>query len=191
MVNYVKKSIITLIIGLVTFFIGYIMFVNKYIIRGFSVSYVICIIIILCMLLLCIKIVEKRSKISKILIILRILTLIVITAFSCSIVCEIKKELHDEEQFCNISVEGISNKYEIILYEYNSFRSNSGCLCVKINNTIYKRIPGTNYSIESGGSLTTSNNLIVNYDPKSKILIMKYRWKENIDYSEKIINWSM
>ena len=105
--------------------------------------------------------------------------------------CEIKKELHDEEQFCNISVEGISNKYEIILYEYNSFRSNSGCLCVKINNTIYKRIPGTNYSIESGCSLTTSNNLIVNYDPKSKILIMKYRWKENIDYSEKIINWSM
>lgn len=134
---------------------------------------------------------EKRNRISKILIILRILILIVITAFSCSIVYEIKKELHDEEQFCNISVEGISNKYEIILYEYNSFRSNSGCLCVKVNNTIYKRIPDTNYSIESDCSLTTSNNLIVKYDPKSKILIMKYRWKEDIDYNEKIISWSV
>ena len=114
-----------------------------------------------------VKLVEKFYKHNKGLLIIRTFVLISITFLLCFTVCEIKRTLHDEERFYSVPVDGITDKYEIILYEYNSFRSNAGCLCVKINNLIYKRIPNTEYSIESGHSLTESDNLILDYDSKT------------------------
>lgn len=114
------------------------------------------------------------------------LILAFVTIFSCFIVFGIGNALRDEEQFYNIPVDGISDKYEIILYEYNSFGANSGCLCIKINNIIYEKIPETSYSIESGYSLNDSGNLVVDYDLETQKLIMRYRWKENSEYCELI-----
>ncbi|MBS7366025.1 MAG: hypothetical protein KIG31_05475 [Oscillospiraceae bacterium] len=130
--------------------------------------------------------VERYTEQNKIMIIFKSLMLATVTIFSCFMVCGLGNALRDEEQFYKISVDGISDKYEIILYEYNSVGGNSGCLCVKINNIIYEKIPETSYSIESGYSLTDSDNLVVDYDSEAKKLIMRYRWKENSEYCELI-----
>lgn len=186
MINRIKKLLFLSIICLIIFVVIYSFLVKRYVIRGFSFSYIICMIIIFCALLKGLNFVDKYIKQNNAAIIFKSLILAFVTAFSCFIVCGIGNALRDEEQFYNIPVDGISDKYEITLYEYNSFGSNSGCLCVKINNLIYKKIPKTSYSIESGYSLTDSGNLVVDYNSETKTLIMKYRRKENSQYSEVI-----
>ena len=134
-------------------------------------------------MLIGLKLADKFYKRKKILTVISTAILASVTFLSCFIIYEIKKSLHDEEQFYNLSVDGIT---DIVLYEYDSFRANSGCLCIKINDIIYKRIPDTNYSIESGHSLMDNGNLIIDYEPATEVFIMRYRWKENSEYSEKI-----
>lgn len=184
MVNRIRKILFFIISALICFLVIYLFSEKRYIIKGFSLVYIICGIIISAALLTGLKLADKFYKRKKILTVISTVILASVTFLSCFIIYEIKKSLHDDEQFYNLSVDGM-DKYEIILYEYNSFRSNSGCLCIKINNLIYKKIPDTNYSIESGHSLMDNGNLIIDYEPATEIFTMRYRWKEDSEYSER------
>lgn len=184
MVNRIRKILYFIIAALICFFVIYLFSEKRYIIRGFFVSYILCGIIISAALLTGLKLADKLYKRKKLLTAISAAILASVTFLSCFIIYEIKKSLHDEEQFYNLSVDGM-DKYEIILYEYNSFRSNSGCLCIKLNDLIYKRIPDTSYSVEAGHSLMDNGNLIIDYEPTTEILTMRYRWKEDSEYNEK------
>lgn len=186
MINRIKKLLFLSIICLIIFAVIYSFLVKRYVIRGFSFSYIICVIIIFCALLIGLNFVDKYIKQNNAAIIFKLLILAFVTVFSCFIVCGIGNALRDEEQFYNIPVDGISDKYEITLYEYNSFGSNSGCLCVKINDLIYKKIPETSYTIEYGYSLALPGNLAVDYDSETQKLFMRYRWKDSSEYCEVI-----
>lgn len=139
MINQIKKLLFLSLTCLLILSATYPFIVKQYVIKYFSFSCIICAIIIFCALLIGLNIIEKYIKQNNILTIFKSLALAFITVFSCVMVCGIGNTLHDEEQFYNIPVDGISDKYEITLYEYNSLGSNSGCLCVKISDLIYKK----------------------------------------------------
>ena len=107
-----------------------------------------------------------------------------ITIFICIIIKGIGNELVSDEKYYSLDIEEVPEKYDIYLYEYNAFHSTQGYLCLKKNNIIYKKISGTNYTIESGHSLFDQDNLILMYDPQKEILTMKYRWEKNSSYTE-------
>lgn len=182
MVNRIRKILFFAIAALICFLIIYLFSEKRYIIKGFSLVYIICGIIISAALLIGLKLADKFYKHKKILAVISTAILASVTFLSCFITYEIKKSLHDDEQFYNLSVDGIT---DIVLYEYNSFRANSGCLCIKINDIIYKSIPDTNYSIESGHSLMDNGNLIIDYDPATEAFTMRYRLKEDSEYIER------
>lgn len=158
--------------------------IQFFIIKSFSVAYTICGIVIsgasLCTFIIIKKLYEKH----KVLMALSAFMMIFITFLSCFVICGIKDQLRDDEHFYGISVNGLSDEYEVTLYEYNAFLSNSGCLCIKVNDFIYKKIPGTHYTIESGHSLTDPGNLILDYDSETGVLIMKYTSGTGSDYIE-------
>lgn len=185
MTTRIGKILYFIITALICFLIVYLFSEKRYIIKGFSLSYINYGIIISTALLINLKLIEKYFKRKKLFTALITAILIFAAFLSCFTVYGIKKSLHDDEQFYSLYVDGIPDKYEIILYEYNSFGANSGCLCIKINDLIYKRIPDTKYSIETGHSLMDSGNLTVNYNSKAEILTMRYRWKKDSEYNEK------
>lgn len=69
-----------------------------------------------------IKLVNKFYRYKKILMMLSIAVLASVAFLLCLIIYGIRNSLHSEKQFYSLSIDGIPNKYEIVLYEYNSFR---------------------------------------------------------------------
>ena len=100
---------------------------------------------------------------------------------------EIRKQLINNEKYYKISVDGLADGDSLFVYEYNAMMENRGCLCIKINDYIYKKIPDTIYQIDSGYSLSKPDSLIIIYNSETKLLNMKYKTNENSDYIEKII----
>lgn len=189
MVNYIKKfSICILIISILLFtveiFIG-----GKFIIKGFSLVYPICGIIISISLFFISVIIRKLNKKHKIFMNVLIFFSILIMLILCLITYGIKKQIKDNETIYDIYITDLSDKYEIKLYEYNAFQANSGYLCIKVNNYIYKRIPNTYYSIEPSYSLTNQDGLILNYNVNTNILSMKYKINSTSEYYENIITY--
>lgn len=156
-----------------------------YIIKNFSFSYNLCLAAITVGFFLVLLIVEKLYKSRKIIIMtISSIIIIFITFLFCGAILGIKKYLCSNQKFYNLNVEGITN--EIILYEYNSFRSVSGELCFRVNDYIYEKISNTQYTIEAGYSLLDADNLVLSYNANNEELIMRYRWKENSKYTENI-----
>lgn len=148
--------------------------------------YLFCIMCLCFSLLICLKIIKEKVQQNKILLTIKVIVILLITVFSSFIMINIANRWHKDPNYYAIEVENIPDNYEIILYEFKSFRSCSGCLCLKINDYVYKKLDNTNYTIESGHSLMESNNLILEYVEETNEIIMKYRWLSNSNYTEKI-----
>lgn len=50
-----------------------------------------------------------------------------------------RKQLINNEKYYKISIEELTDEEYLYIYEYNSLMENRGCLCIKINNYIYKK----------------------------------------------------
>ena len=93
-----------------------------------------------------------------------------------------RKQLINNEKYYIISLEELTDEDYLYIYEYNALMENRGCLCIKINNYIYKKIPDTLYCIDSGYSLSKADGLILKYDSDTKTLDMKYKMNETSEY---------
>lgn len=54
---------------------------------------------------------------------LSVIIMIFTTFLACFVICGIKKLYRDDEHFYSISVNGLSDEYEVTLYEHNAFLS--------------------------------------------------------------------
>lgn len=185
--NIIKKIIISVlllnIVGIIFFF-----FLGRfYIVKGLYLAYPICGILFSITFLLILSIIKKRGLKNKCLMCFSIIG-IIITFLLCSyITLEIRKNLIDNEKYYIINIDELSDEDSFIIYEYNAFMENRGCLCIKVNDYIYKKIPDTNYCIDSGYSLSKPDSLILKYNSKDKTLNMKYKMNEKSEYIEKIV----
>lgn len=144
---------------------------------------------LMCIIVVCISVLNflKLKKCEKKFIsILTTLILVVITFFICCSLIGISNLFHRNAQFYDININNLSPKHEIVLYEFNSFRGKFGCLCIKENEYVYKKIENTDYAVESGSTLSDKNNLILNYNAETKELIMKYKFSPDSEYTEQI-----
>ena len=175
MVNCIKKIITVVLIIMICLFVAGLIINKTFIIKGYSHTYSMCGIIISGAALFILTLIKKLYEYRKVLMTLSVTIIIFITFLLCFLICGTGKQLRDDQQFYSIYVDGLSDEYELTLYEYNAFRSNSGCLCIKVNDFLYKRIPETHYEIESGLSLSDPGNLMLDYNSESGVLTMKYR----------------
>lgn len=160
---------------------------RMYIIKGLYSTHFICSIGISVAFLIILLIIEKMYSKHKLLITLVTIGISVFTLLCSYVVLEMRPYLIDDQKFYSIDIEGLSDENQISLYEYDGFLEKRGCLCIKINDYIYKGIYGTSYRIEGGYSLTNPNSLILDYNPEEGTLNMKYRINENEKYIEKTI----
>lgn len=188
MIERLRKIILIILCGFICFFVIYYIVAMKFIIKGFSAVYILLGIVISVAGLLLLHVITKLSQNRKIMMILSMILIMLVSFFTCFVIKGINEQLVSDEKYYNLTIEGVPDEYNIILYEYNAFRANSGCLCFKVNNIIYEKIPDTSYSIESGYSLADPGNLILDYVSETETLTMKYRWKENSEYTEKSIS---
>lgn len=137
-------------------------------------------------LIRCLKIIQEKAQQNKIFLTIKIIVILLITAFSVFIIVGTANRFHRNSGFYAVEVENIPADYEVTLYEFASFRSRSGCLCLKVNDYVYKKLANTDYTIESGHSLMESDNLILEYVEETNEIIMKYRWLSGGNYAEKI-----
>ncbi len=179
-----KKVLVLLILTSVCAIIINIIIAQNYITIENLNTYLFCTIIVSVSLLFMLKF--KKCK--KIISISTTLILSVITFFMCYFLLYISHLFHRNAKFYDISINNLSKNHEIVLYEFNSIRGKFGCLCVKENKYIYKKIENTDYAVESGSTLLENENLILNYNEESNELIMKYKFSPNSDeYLEKVI----
>lgn len=151
-----------------------------------SAIYLFCIICFCFSLLRCLKIIKEKAQQNKIFLTIKVNVILLITAFSVFIMVGTANSFHRDSNYYAVEVENIPADYEVTLYEFTSFRSCSGCLCLKINDYVYKKLDNTNYTIESGHSLMESGNLMLEYVKETNEIIMKYHWLSDSNYTEKI-----
>ena len=186
MIRYIKNFLsILLIIGVcilvVMFFVK-----RRFVIIGFPVLYIVLGIIILATGLLVIHMLERFSE-KKILMSVCSILIIIFGLFICFVAKGISSVLCTDETLYIQQITGYSGDRTVVLYEYNAIMENRGCLCIKVNDYIYKKIPDTLYRVDSGYSLSNPNSLILEYVSESKTLNIKYRMNEKSEYIEKAI----
>lgn len=157
---------------------------RRYVIIGFSLLFIVFGVIILATGLLVVHMFERFSK-KKILISVCSVLIIFISLFVCFVAKGISSVLCTDETFYIQQITGYSVDKIVVLYEYNAIMENRGCLCIKVNDYIYKKIPDTFYRIDSGYTLSKPDSLILKYNSESKILNMKYKMNEKSEYIEK------
>lgn len=187
MIKRVKKAVLIVFIV----FCGLFLFANavtvRFIIKDFYCAYILCGVIASGASLLVILIWEKLRSKKIVFNIIETIVISVTALFSCFAVCGIDKMLCEDMQFYSLTVDGISDERELTLYEYNGFRSMSGCLCFKVNDFVYERISDTNYLVEPAYSLTYPDSLLLDYNSDTGVLTMKYRCREDSEYYEENI----
>lgn len=166
-----KRILISLILICVLLFVLNMTIAKNLIIFEYSNTYLICAIITFSSLLICLKIIKQKKRAISI---IAAIVCLVTTFLSCCIFIGISHRVYRNPRYYDVDINGLPGNYEIVLYEYSPFRGRSGCLCVKVNDFIYKKIPGTHYTIESGHSLTEPGNLILDYNSETGVLTMKY-----------------
>lgn len=152
---------------------------SNLIIIELSSVYLLCLILILISLFVSSKIVEKDKRSSKK---ITSICIISVTLLACWMFVSVSKSFHKNPQYYEIEIANIPDEREIVVYEYGTFRGKRGCLCVKINNFVYKRIKNTEYTIQSGTIL--ENNLILSYNANTNQIHMKYKLTPDSEYIE-------
>jgi len=179
----IKRILCCLIIICILLFIANTTVFTNYIIFEYLDTYLICAIIILVFILICLKLTKIQKRVISIIAI----TISLVTVFlTCFIFVDISHRLHRNPQYYDIKINNLPNDYEIVLYEYGAFRGKSGCLCIKINEYVHKKIENTKYTVATGITLSDPNNLILSYNAETNELIMKYKSSPNSDYTEQI-----
>ena len=186
--NIIKKIIIVvLLLNIVSFILCF--FLGRiYIIKGLYLAYPICGILFSIVFLIILSIIKKMSSYNKFLMFFLVICILFISLIFSFIIYEMRKQLINNEKYYKISIEELTDEDYLYIYEYNALMENRGCLCIKINNYIYKKIPDTLYCIDSGYSLSKADGLILKYDSDTKTLDMKYKMNETSQYIEKTIS---
>lgn len=154
---------------------------NLIIIEYFN-TYLISAIVVFVMILLCLIIIKNKKEIFSV----TAITICVLISFStCFTFIGISHSVHKDPRYYNMEVENLPSDCQIVLYEYGKFRGKSGCLCIKENKYVFRKIENTKYIIESG-SLSDENRLILNYNSETKELIMKYKFSLDSEYTVQI-----
>ena len=183
--NIRRTFLFLLIIGVcllvVMFFVQ-----RRFVIKGFSNLYILFGIIISAAGALAVHTLELFSE-RKIIAGVCGVIIVVSGLFICFVANGISRNLCENEKFYSLSVTGYSEEKTIVLYEYNALIENRGCLCIKVNDHIYKRIPDTFYRIDSGYSLSKPDSLILEYEQENDSLLMRYRTNEQNEYKEKVV----
>ena len=187
MVKNIKKILFSFLILNICFFIIWMFASQAFVIKGFTIAYPICGIIISTTSLIIFLEIRKIHSEHRISMVFVTFGTILISLLSCCLILGMKKQFREDERYYDVYVEGLSESETITLFEYNAFLQNCGCLCIKVNNYIYKITPNTFYCIDSGYSLSKQESLILDYNPKDGTLNMKYRINENEKYIEKTI----
>ena len=182
MIKTIKKLLIMALAAIGILFVIYMYMNTSYVIKDSSFAYFICAFAIAGGTLLILHIIEKRFRNKKISTIIISVLLAVITLIFCCSALGIKRFLHGKESFYDINSDYISE--ELVLYEYDSVMSVRGCLCVRVNDFIYRIIPDTNYTTDPDICLADPDNMILDFNPDTKTLTMKYRTREGGDYIE-------
>lgn len=188
--NAIKRLSVFIIVIIVTLSILLIMGLiinSRYVILGFSFSLILVCITISASLLIIIQILDKLLKKNMILSIAALAIVILFAFSSCFTIRRMSDYIKNNEVIHNLSIKGLPDSNEIVLYEYDALRSKSGCLCYSINKRIYKKIPGTDFGVAPNLSLTDSHNLVVIYNSEDGTLNMKYKTTEIEKYNEKTI----
>ena len=173
---FVLSIVIFLISVILSFF---------FIIKGFSVFYLLCGVLGTGAILLIYNNINSTIYVSKIRKFIKSCLIIVVTLFIFISLLGVKKITYNNERLYDLSIDNLL-KYEVKLYEHYYFRSNAGCLCFKLNEYIYLKIPNTNYRVDVNHTLSENNNLILNYNAETKELIMKYKFNPDSEYTEQI-----
>lgn len=176
-----KRILVSLVLICILLFVLNMTIAKNLIIFEYSNTYLICTIIVSGSLLICLKIIRQKKKVISI---ITAIACLVMTFLSCFIFIGVSHSLHRNPQYYDVDINNLPGNYEIVLYEYSPFRGKSGCLCIKVNDFIYKKIPGTHYTIESGHSLVEPGNLILDYDSETEVLTMKYTFGTGSEYIE-------
>lgn len=182
MIKTSKKLLIIALVAIGILCVIYMYMNTSYVIKDSSFAYFICAFAIAGGALLILHIIEKRFENKKISTIIISVLLTVITLVFCCTTWGIKRFLHGKEIFYDIDADHIYE--ELVLYEYDSLMSVQGCLCVRINDFIYRIIPDTNYTTEPDICLADSDNMILDFNHDTKTLTMKYRTHGGGDYIE-------
>lgn len=179
----IKRILCCLIIICILLFIANTTVFTNYIVFEYMNTYLCCAITILVYSLICLKLINIKKKAISITV---IVILMLIAFSSCYMFVEISHLLHRNSQYYDIKIDNLSNDYDIVLYEFGAFRGKSGCLCIKINEYVHKKIENTKYTVATGITLSDPNNLILSYNAETNELIMKYKSSPNSDYTEQI-----
>lgn len=186
--NIIKKIIIVVLLLNIVSFILCFLLGRIYIIKGLYLAYPICGILFSIVFLIILSIIKKMSSYNKFLMFFLVICILFISLIFSFIIYEMRKQLINNEKYYKISIEELTDEDYLYIYEYNALMENRGCLCIKINNYIYKKIPDTLYCIDSGYSLSKADGLILKYDSDTKTLDMKYKMNETSEYIEKTIS---
>ena len=187
MISSIKKGLITvLFISILLLILYYSFIVKHYVIKHYSNIYAIFGIIITLALLLIINVFERLAD-RKIIKIISFILIICVSIFVGGVSYVIKGIICDEEIFYTPYVANYDGDPTIILYEYSGMQSKIGCLCIKENSIIYKKIQDSDYIIEGDCTLTDPNNITLTYNPNDHSLYMRYNWNKENGIHEKTI----
>ncbi len=146
---------------------------QKYLIRGFSLSYPLYASVFSISFLFIIEIIKKAnlSRITRVI----ISSLIAFGAFICCFfILGFNEMFYGSGKLYAVSVENLTAENEIYLYEYHHFNSNEGMLCVKKNDIFYLKLKETKYRVELNHTLSEPKNISLTYDKETGVLTMKY-----------------
>lgn len=174
--------ICTLILSIIIWIIALIIS-QKYLIRGFSLSYPLYGAVFSISCLFIIEIIKKvnLSRITRVI----ISSLIAFGAFICCFtILSVNVVFFGSGELYSVSVEKLTAENEIYLHEYHHFNSNEGMLCVKKNDIFYLKLKETKYRVELNHTLSDPKNISLSYDKETGVLTMKYTYDKYGGYYE-------
>lgn len=175
-----KRILICMILICILLFVLNMTIAKDIIIIEYLSTYLFCAVIVFTFFLLCLILIKNKNEVFSA---ITIIICFLISFSTCFTMIGISRRLHKNPQYYNVKIENLPSDYEIVLYEYGKFRGKSGCLCIKENKYVFRKIKNTKYNIMSG-TLSDENNLILNYNAETKELNMKYKFSSNSEYTE-------
>lgn len=187
MKNKQTKYLNIIAIFMSTLFIISLILERKILIKNFSPYYLLCATILLCAINISLSISTKEictnSKKAKLF--FKKFSVVVGSLFTCFIILSMDNYLHSQKRYYSISDESLPSNYNLIAYEYSSFRATSGCLCIQVNDFIYKVIPNSNYSTHYGYSAISSGEYSITYNNQNRKATFTYKLGKDSYYATK------
>lgn len=125
-------------------------------------------------------IIAKRK--SKIRVIITIVCTIVMDAFLSLICLGLNNYFFRNPYLKEITIDNSSKDLVCYVWEYDAFRARNLYVCLKINEFVYKKIPGAEFSVEPGFDPLESDAFLATYDVEQKLLTIQYKIDEECNW---------